>query len=103
MIIISPVCGLDIKGAWKIFRRDRMKHASPNPAQTESVCAGAFGLRLAGDAVYGGVIHKKEYIGDPIREIEPRDITRANRLMYVSSALVLILILAVRTAVSLCL
>ena len=103
MIIVSPVCGLDINGAWKIFKRDRMKHASPNSAQTESVCAGALGLRLAGDAVYGGVVHKKEYIGDPIREIEPRDITRANRLMYVSSALVLILILAVRTAVSLCL
>ncbi len=103
MIIVSPVCGLDIKGAWRIFRRDRMKHASPNSAQTESVCAGALGLRLSGDAVYGGVVHKKEYIGDPIREIEPRDITRANRLMYVSSALVLVLILAVRTAVSLCL
>lgn len=102
MIIVSPVCGLDIKGAWKIFRRDRMKHASPNSAQTESVCAGALGLRLAGDAVYGGVVYKKEYIGDPIREIEPRDITRANRLMYVSSALVLIVILAVRTAVSPC-
>ena len=102
MIIVSPFCGLDIKGAWRIFRRDRMKHASPNSAQTESVCAGALGLRLAGDAVYGGVVHKKEYIGDPIREIEPRDISRANRLMYVSSALVLILILAVRTAVSLC-
>ncbi len=101
MIIVSPFCGLDIKGAWRIFKRDRMKHASPNSAQTESVCAGALGLRLSGDAVYGGVIHKKEYIGDPIREIEPRDITRANRLMYVSSALVLILILAVRTAVSL--
>ena len=103
MIVVSPVCGLDIKGAWRIFRHDRMKHASPNSAQTESVCAGALGLRLSGDAVYGGVVYKKEYIGDPIREIEPRDITRANRLMYVSSALVLILILAVRTAVSLCL
>ena len=103
MIVVSPVCGLDIKGAWRIFRRDRMKHASPNSAQTDSVCAGALGLRLAGDAVYGGVIHKKEYIGNPIREIEPRDITRANQLMYVSSLLVLILILAVRTAVSLCL
>ena len=102
MIIVSPVCGLDIKGAWRIFRRDRMKHASPNSAQTDSVCAGALGLRLAGDAVYGGVVHKKEHIGDPIREIEPRDITRANRLMYVSSALVLIVILAVRTAVSPC-
>lgn len=102
MIIVSPFCGLDIKDPWRIFKRDRMKRASPNSAQTESVCAGALGLRLAGDEVYGGVVYKKEYIGDPIRAIEPRDITRANRLMYVSSALVLIVILAVRTAVSPC-
>ena len=28
-------------GAWKIWRRDSRKHASPNSAQTESVCAGS--------------------------------------------------------------
>ena len=38
----------DAKGAWKIWRRDRRRHASPNSAQTESACAGALGVQLAG-------------------------------------------------------
>ena len=91
MILTAPLCGLDGRNAWRIFKRDRYKHASPNSAQTESACAGALGLRLAGDAVYGGVVHKKEYIGDPLRPIEPADITRAGRLMYAASLLTLLL------------
>ncbi|MBR4600024.1 MAG: cobalamin biosynthesis protein CobD [Treponema sp.] len=70
------------KNAAKIFIRDRYKHASPNSAQTESVMAGSLGLRLAGDTVYGGVIEKKEFIGDGTREIEAKDIIRSNILMY---------------------
>lgn len=102
MIVTAPLCGLDAKNAWRIFRRDRYKHASPNSAQTESVCAGALRVRLAGDAVYGGVVHKKEYIGDPDREIEPYDVTRAGRLMYAASFLMLLLGLALRAGVILC-
>ena len=102
MIIVCPFLRLDRKGAWRIFRRDRLKHASPNSAQTESACAGALGVRLAGDAVYGGVLHKKEYIGDPRRPIEPRDISRAGALMYAASAAMLFLIILLRTAVILC-
>ena len=71
-------------GAVRIFRRDRLKHASPNSAQTESVCAGALGLRLAGDASYFGVVHHKPYIGDALREIEAEDIRRAVKLMYIA-------------------
>lgn len=103
MVIAAPMVGLDGKNAWKIFRRDRYKHASPNSAQTESACAGALGLRLAGDAVYGGVVHKKEYIGDARREIEPKDITRAGRLMYAASVFTLLVGIAVRIAVIVCL
>ena len=104
MIICCPLCGLDVRNAARIFRRDRYKHASPNSAQTESVCAGALGVRLAGDAYYGGVLHKKEYIGDPAREIEPKDITRTCRLMYAASVLALLIIIALRIAIiSLCL
>ncbi len=99
MIAVCPLCRLDGKNAWKIFRRDRYKHASPNSAQTESTCAGALCIRLAGDAVYGGVLHKKDFLGDPIREIEPADIGRANRLMYVSSALVLLVGALLKTGV----
>ena len=80
---------LDVKNGWQMFKRDRYKHASPNSAQTESVCAGLLGLRLAGDAWYHGVLHKKDFIGDAKREISPEDIPRACRLMYAAAALAL--------------
>ncbi len=77
----------DAKGAWKIWRRDRRNHASPNSAQTESACAGALGVQLAGPAYYFGEYYPKPTIGDALRPIEPEDILRANRMMYVASAL----------------
>ena len=80
---------LDVKNGWQMFKRDRYKHASPNSAQTESVCAGLLGLRLAGEAWYHGVLHKKDFIGDAKREISPEDIPRACRLMYAAAALAL--------------
>lgn len=73
------------KGALSIYRRDNRKHASPNSAQTESVCAGALGIRLAGDASYFGKVVKKPYIGDDLRKVEFEDIRFANRLMYLTA------------------
>ena len=99
MLAVCPLCRLNTGNAWRIFRRDRYKHASPNSAQTESVCAGALGVQLAGDAVYGGVLHKKKFIGDPLREIEPEDVKRANRLMYAASALALVIGILLRIGV----
>ncbi|HJD46440.1 MAG TPA: adenosylcobinamide-phosphate synthase CbiB [Candidatus Mediterraneibacter norfolkensis] len=99
MIVAAFLTGMDGKNAWKIWRRDRRKHASPNSAQTESACAGALSVRLAGDAVYFGKLHKKEYLGDPLRPIEPEDIRRAGRLMYVTAFLVLLVFGAVKLAV----
>ncbi len=98
MIAASYLCGLDGKNAWRIYRRDRRKHASPNAAQTEAVCAGALRVRLAGDAVYFGKLYKKEFIGDAIRQIEPEDIKRAGRLMYVTAFLMLLVFGAVKYA-----
>ncbi len=69
-------------GAWKIWRRDSRKHASPNSAQTESVCAGSLGIQLAGDASYFGKTVKKPTIGDALRPVEPEDIRCANVLLY---------------------
>lgn len=87
MIAAAFVLGGDFSGrnAVRIYRRDRRKHASPNSAQTESVCAGALGIRLAGDASYGGKTVKKPYIGDASRGVEYEDIRRANRMMYVTA------------------
>lgn len=96
MIVAAPVCRLDGKNAFRIWKRDRRNHASPNSAQTESACAGALHLRLAGDAWYFGKLHKKPYIGDNDRPVEPQDIRRANCLMYAASVLMLIISAAAR-------
>ncbi len=90
MLLAGLLLGLDEKNGWKIYRRDRRNHASPNSAQTESVCAGLLGLRLAGDAWYHGVLHKKKYIGDELRPIEHQDIPRSCRLLYATAFLALI-------------
>ncbi len=91
MIAAGFLLGLDGKNGWRIFRRDRFNHASPNSAQTESVCAGLLGVRLAGDAWYHGVLHKKEYIGDANREITHRDIILTCRLLYMTAFVTLLL------------
>lgn len=91
MTAAAFLTGLDGKNAWKIYRRDRRKHASPNAAQTESVCAGALGVQLAGDAVYFGKVYKKEFIGNALRRIEPEDILRTRRLMYAAEFLTFLL------------
>ena len=89
MIAASGLTGLNIRNALYIFRRDRLKHKSPNSAQTESVCAGALGIRLAGDAWYFGKLYKKDYIGDEINKIDAEQIKLANNLMYVTAYLTL--------------
>ena len=92
----AALTGNSPKGAWRIWRRDRRNHASPNSAQTESACAGALGVQLAGPAYYFGEYYAKPTIGDPLRPIEPEDIRRANRMMYAASVLALAVGLAVR-------
>ena len=96
MLAAGALEGLDVRNGYRIWRRDRRNHASPNSAQTESVCAGLLGLQLAGDASYHGVLHKKPYIGDPIREIEYADIPRACRLLYDTAILALVLFAGIR-------
>ena len=92
----AALTGNDPKGAWRIWRRDRRNHASPNSAQTESACAGALGVQLAGPAYYFGQYYPKPTIGDPVRPVEPEDILRANRMMYAASLLALGLGLVIR-------
>ena len=90
------LCGEDGPGAFRIWRRDRRNHASPNSAQTEAAMAGALGLRLGGPASYFGKLYDKPFIGDPIRDPAPEDIRRANRMMVTASVLALIVMCGVR-------
>lgn len=99
MILSAWLLRYDGRNAYKIWRRDRFNHASPNSAQTEAVCAGALDVMLAGDAYYFGQLCKKKTIGDDIRPIEPNDIRRANRLMYCTSVLMLAIAAAFRVII----
>ncbi len=85
MLAAAFLLRFDVKNAWRIYRRDRHKHASPNSAQTEAVCAGALNVQLAGDACYFGKPVHKPVIGDADRDIQVQDIKRANDMLYVAS------------------
>ena len=89
MLLAGGILKLNFKNGWKIFKRDRYNHASPNSAQTESVCAGLLGLRLAGDAWYFGTLYKKPYIGDDDRPIRPDDIKGVCSLMFGAQGLLM--------------
>ena len=91
MIAVAPLVKLDGKNAFRIWKRDKRKHASPNSAQTESVAAGALHVELAGPASYFGKLVEKPAIGDNDRAIERADVRRTNALMYGASILLLIL------------
>ena len=95
-VAAAAFTGNSARGAWKIWRRDRRRHASPNSAQTESACAGALGVQLAGPAYYFGQYYPKLTIGDALRPIEPEDILRANRMMVAESILALAIGLGLR-------
>ena len=96
LIAASFFCRENGKNAWKIWRRDRRNHASPNSAQTEAVMAGALSVQLAGPAWYFGEYYDKPTIGDPLRPVEPGDILRANRMLYWGGFLSLILLCGIR-------
>lgn len=99
LVLASSLLGEHAKDAWRIWRRDRRNHASPNSAQTEAAMAGALGIQLAGPAWYFGEKYDKPTIGDATRPVEPNDILRADRLLYGGGVLGLVLLGLVRWAV----
>ncbi|MCL2367241.1 MAG: adenosylcobinamide-phosphate synthase CbiB [Oscillospiraceae bacterium] len=95
MIIGSAFVGGHVKGAVRIYLRDRRNHNSPNSAQTESVCAGALGLCLGGDSYYHGVLVHKPTIGDAENAPLPEHIKAANRLMYATATVTVVVLVAI--------
>lgn len=91
----------DPKNAAKIWKRDRLNHKSPNSAQTESVCAGALGLKLGGPHLYGGVMVDKPFIGDEVRKAETQDVKRSNNLMFMTEGITVLTVLVIMATVNL--
>ena len=99
MILATLWSKWDTKNAWRIFVRDRYQHKSPNSAQTESVMAGALSIQLAGNATYFGELYQKPTIGDANREIQTDDIIQANRLMYRTTVIAVVILVALKISV----
>ena len=96
MVLAAFLTGMDGRNAWRIFRRDRLNHKSPNSAHTEAACAGALHVRLGGGNTYFGQLVHKPTIGDGDRPAEPEDIRRADRLLYATAILFVVICILVR-------
>ncbi len=99
MLLSGFILNYDTGNGWKIFKRDRYNHPSPNSGQTESVCAGLLGVQLGGTASYRGITHMKKTIGDAIRPIEPKDIDRSCKLLYNSALIAAVIFCGMRLVV----
>jgi adenosylcobinamide-phosphate synthase len=88
----AAITGLDWKGALRIVKRDHANHLSPNCAWSEAAAAGALGIRLGGTHRYFGKPVEKPTIGDDRRPPERKDILKTVRMMYITAALSMLLI-----------
>jgi adenosylcobinamide-phosphate synthase len=89
LVLSASLAGEDAAGAWRIFRRDRLRHASPNAGHPEAAMAGALGLRLGGPSAYAGETVDKPWMGDGSEAVEAGHILRGMRLVHVASVLAL--------------
>ena len=96
MCLTAPLIGLDGRNAYRIYKRDRLKHLSPNSGHLEAACAGAMHIMLGGDSFYFGKLVEKASLGDPDREVRITDIPGSIKMMYASSLAMLALLEVVR-------
>lgn len=87
VIFAAFILGLDYKNSYRIYKRDRYNHTSPNSAHPESAVAGALGIRLGGANYYFGKIVEKPTIGDKNKVIEISDLYKTNNILLVVTLL----------------
>ncbi|WP_428963944.1 cobalamin biosynthesis protein [Micromonospora fluostatini] len=78
-IAVAPTAHGDRERAWRVWRRDRNDHPSPNAGQCEAAMAGALGVRLGGRNRYFGRTETRPFLGDGPRP-EARHLKRAARI-----------------------
>lgn len=96
MVAATLFLGMQPAEAWRIFRRDRLNHSSPNSGHTEAAIAGALGIRLGGTSKYSGKNVSKPVIGDDRYPPDTAHIEKANVLMVATTALMALILLGIR-------
>ncbi len=96
IIISSLLLGDDYKNSFKIYKRDRYNHTSPNSAHPEAAMAGALDIQLGGANYYFGKLVEKPVIGDKIKEIELYHVKKTARILYLSEVIGFIIIISIK-------
>lgn len=90
MLLAGFFMGYSLEEGYRIYKRDRLNHKSPNSANPESVIAGFLGIQLGGINEYFGEILKKPTIGDNKCKLDPLDIRQTVSIMYGSQIMVML-------------
>ena len=100
IVLASAFLGYDYKNSFKIYKRDKYNHTSPNSAHPEAAIAGALGVQLGGANYYFGKLVEKPTIGDKLKEIDIKDVQKTAKVLYLSSFIGFALALAFRRLIS---
>lgn len=101
LIVISAIIlRYDYKNSFKIYKRDRYNHTSPNSAHPEAAIAGALGVQLGGANYYFGKLVEKPTIGENINEIDIKDVNKTSKVLYLASFMGFIIALVLRNIVN---
>lgn len=82
IVLASFILKMEYKNSYRIYKRDKNNHSSPNSAHPEAAVAGALGLRLGGANYYFGKLVEKPTIGDELKKIEINDVYNTNKILY---------------------
>jgi len=72
-LLAGWVTGRDVRGGWRVFRRDRAKTPSPNGGRPMAMMAGLLGVRLDKQDVYS--------LGDQDNPVVPMTVRQAWRVV----------------------
>ena len=96
IVITAAILRYDYKNSYRIYKRDRYNHTSPNSAHPEAAIAGTLGVQLGGANYYFGKLVEKPTIGDKLKEIQIEDVYKTAKVLYLSSFMGFIIALVLR-------
>jgi adenosylcobinamide-phosphate synthase len=85
--LCGALLGYDVRRSVAVTLRDARRQPSPNSGYPEAAVAGAIGVRLGGLNYYQGVASSKPFLGEDGRAPDLAAYSRARRLLYGSSLL----------------
>jgi len=98
--LAALLCKLNMSNCWKIAWRDGSKSPSPNAGISEAAFAGALNIQLGGENNYQGKTQMRPLLGEPIQELTPQNIPQAINLMYLTTALMITLLISLRLVIN---